>query len=220
MSMTRRSALACALGMLAAVPVRAARKAGLSGASGSPGSLEHALWNRRSTRRYAKGTLDLDRVSKLLFAGQGITRAGRFRTAPSAGALYPLELYLAAGRVNGLDPGVYRYRPETDDLEPVVPGDKRPGIGRAAYGQSWVSEAQAIIVVCAAYERTTRKYRDRGIMYAHVEAGCAAQNIGLAAASLGLGSVVVGALTPEAVRAVVGAPRDREPILIMPVGKI
>jgi SagB-type dehydrogenase family enzyme len=188
--------------------------------SGEPGSLSDLLYKRRSVRRFGSGAIHLEEAARLLFAAQGITRKDRFRTVPSAGALYPLEIYLTAGNVEGLNPGVYRYRPQEHDLARIQSGDKREAIARAAVGQMWIAEAQAVLVVGAVFERTTSKYSNHGRRYVHMEAGCAAQSVSLQVADLGLGTTVVGAFRGDRVARLIGAKDDVTPLLLMPVGKL
>jgi SagB-type dehydrogenase family enzyme len=182
-------------------------------------SLEEALLQRRSVREYTGEPLTLEEISQLLWAAQGITDPRGFRTAPSAGGLYPLEVYLVAGEVAGLEAGVYKYRPQEHSLIRVVVGDRRENLCTAALGQVWVREAAADIVILAVYERTTVKYGDRGIRYVHLEAGHAAQNVCLQATALGLGTVTVGAFYDDEVQAVLGAPKNEKPLYVMPVGR-
>ena len=188
---------------------------------GRQGALSELLHKRRSVRRFGSGQLQLEETARLLFAAQGITRKGRYRTVPSAGALYPLEIYLVAGRIQGVASGVYRYRPEEHDLVRVKGGDVREGIARAAVGQMWMEKAQAVLVVAAVYQRTTGKYGERGRRYVHVEAGCAAQSVSLQAANLGLGTTVVGAFHDDRVAGLIGAEEQgAKPILLLPVGRL
>ncbi|MFP4049685.1 MAG: SagB/ThcOx family dehydrogenase, partial [Desulfovermiculus sp.] len=166
----------------------------------------------------ASGSVSLEQISRVLFAAQGITRNNRYRTVPSAGALYPLELYLVSGEVSGLETGVYRYRPRGHELVQVTSGDKRQALAGQAYQQKWVAEAQAVVVITAVYERVTGKYGQRGERYAHIEAGCAAQNLSLAGYNLGLGSTVVGAFSDQGVAEVIKAGEKERPLIVMPVG--
>jgi len=183
-------------------------------------SVEQALLRRRSIRSYKDEPLTLAEVSQLLWAAQGITEPAKgFRTAPSAGALYPLELYLVVGDVKGVAKGVYKYNPEKHSLLRVVGGDLREELSKAALGQPWVRRGAVVLVFSAVYERTTRRYGDRGARYVHMEVGHAAQNVYLQAVSLGLGTVVVGAFDDEQVRKILGMPRDEQPLYIMPVGR-
>lgn len=183
-----------------------------------PGSFSDLLYRRSSVRNFSPGTVSLEQVSKILFAAQGITRDGRFRSVPSAGALYPLEVYLVAGQVQGLEPGVYKYRPEGHQLIPGKAGDQRGELARQAYGQTWVAKAQAAVVICAVYERVTGKYGERGHRYVHIEAGCAAQNVSLEGFNIGLGSTVVGAFSDEGLARVIGAAGSEQPLILLPVG--
>lgn len=180
--------------------------------------LDTLLRQRRSVRAFSDAALDLQGIGRLLWAAQGITHPEGLRTAPSAGALYPLELYLVAGDVQGLDAGVYHYRPAGHELIRLWPGDPRAALARAALGQDWVGTAPAVAVFAAAYARTTRKYGERGVRYVHVEAGHAAQNLFLQAGALGLATVVVGAFDDAAVSRVLRLPGDVRPLLLMPVG--
>jgi len=181
-------------------------------------SLGDALRQRRSVRAYSARSLTLQQVAHLLWAAQGRNDPSGMRTAPSAGALYPLELLLAAGDVAGLDPGVYRYRPQQHTLEMLHSGDRRDRLARAALGQSWVADSAAILIITAIYERTTRKYGERGRRYVHIEIGHAAQNALLQAASLGLGAAVVGAFDDAAVASLLDLPAPEQPLYLLPVG--
>ncbi len=140
-------------------------------------SIEQALHERRSVRRYKNEPLVIADVSQLLWSAQGITSPNGFRTAPSAGALYPLEVYLVVGNVKGLMRGVYKYYPNQHEIAKIKDRDVRAELAIAALGQGWVKDAAIDIVFAAVYERVTRKYGKRGIRYVHMEAGHAAQNI-------------------------------------------
>lgn len=183
-------------------------------------STEKALKKRRSVREYGNKPLTLQEVSQLLWAAQGITGGYGMRTAPSAGALYPIELYLVAGRVNQLTAGIYRYRPKGHELLKLDEGDKRHNLYLAALEQEAVRDAAAAIVIAAVYGRTTIKYGKRGIKYVHMEVGSVAQNIYLQAASLRLGTVFVGAFDDKGVKRVIHMPEEEEPLAIMPLGRI
>ena len=183
-------------------------------------SVEKAMLERRSVREYKDGPLTLGEVSQLLWAAQGITYRGRgFRTAPSAGALYPLEVYVVTGKVDKLGQGVYKYRPQQHELVKVSDENVRNELTAAALGQDCVGESAIVIVFSAVYERTTRKYHERGIRYVHMEAGHAAQNVFLQAVSLNLGMVVVGAFMDEEVKKILNMPDRESPLYILPVGK-
>jgi SagB-type dehydrogenase family enzyme len=181
-------------------------------------SVEQALKSRRSVRSFGLQALSLDEVSQLLWAAQGLS-AGRYRTAPSAGALYPLEVSVAAWNVEGLEPGVYRYDPAAHSLKEVRKGDVRKSLTRAAWFQKWVGRGAIALVFSAVYERTTGKYGERGIRYVHMEAGHAAQNVYLQAEALGLGTVIVGAFMDTWVKRVLRMPDEEVPLSVMPVGK-
>ena len=182
-------------------------------------SLEKALQRRRSVREFVPGPLELWQISQLAWAAQGVTGPDLYRTAPSAGALYPLELYVITGNVNGLPPGVYKYDLREHGLSLWLPGDKRRELCEAALSQSSVIDAAAVFTVSAVYERTTAKYRERGIRYAHMEAGHAAQNLLLQAAALDLGSVLVGAFNDERVNQVLMLNKLESSLYLIPVGK-
>jgi len=182
-------------------------------------SVEEALLKRRSVREYADAPLTLEEVSQLLWAAQGITAEWGGRTAPSAGALYPLEVYLVVGNVENIAPGVYKYRPSRHEIVQVRDEDIRSELAKAALGQVWIKEGAIDIVIAAVYERTTKKYGDRGVKYVHMEAGHAAQNIYLQAAVLDLGMVTVGAFYDDQVKDIIGMPEDESPLYVIPVGR-
>ncbi|MCL4863983.1 MAG: SagB/ThcOx family dehydrogenase [Caldilineaceae bacterium] len=182
-------------------------------------AVERALHERRSIRQYQNETLTLAELSQLLWAAQGITHPSGLRTAPSAGALYPLELYVVVGNVAELTAGVYRYRPQTHDLILIAAGDKRPLLSQAALAQDAVREAAAVLVLAAVYERTTVKYGERGIRYVHIEVGAAAQNVSLQAVSLELGTVYIGAFHDEQVKQVLTLRAEEQPLCLLPVGR-
>lgn len=183
-------------------------------------SIEEALLKRRSVREYKDEPLTLVEVSQLLWAAQGITdqEEGK-RTTPSAGALYPLEVYLVAGKVDGLASGVYRYQPLEHGLIKIKEGDRREELAKVALGQEAIKEASIVLVLAAVYERTTVKYGERGIKYVHLEAGHAAQNIYLQAVSLNLGTVTIGAFSDQEVKELLDLPKEEQPLYLMPVGK-
>ena len=182
-------------------------------------SLEEALYRRRSVREFSAEGLTLQEVSQLLWAGQGQTADWGGRTAPSAGATYPLELYLVAGRVDGIAAGVYRYTSEGHSLTKVADGDVRQRLGIAAVDQSWVKDAAASIVVASVYERTTGRYGDRGVTYVHIEAGHAAQNICLQAVAMDLGAVTVGAFHDDQVSDILALSGGEVPLYVIPLGR-
>jgi len=182
-------------------------------------SIEETLLERRSIREYTDEPLTLQQVSQLLWAAQGITDPTGKRTAPSAGALYPLEVYVEVGNVENLGKGVYKYSPDGHELVKVLDGNVRSQLAQAALGQSSVENSAINIVIVAVFERTTVVYGDRGIRYVHFEVGHAAQNICLQATALNLGTVTVGSFDDQQVKEVLNLPEDEQPLYILPVGK-
>lgn len=183
-------------------------------------SLERTLADRRSVRRYAAGALPLEQVGQLLWAAQGETqpRTG-YRTAPSAGATYPLEVYLVAGRVDGLSAGVYRYLPRRHEVERVGNEDLRQPLYDAALRQPMVREAPVVLVITGVTERTADRYGTRAGRYVAMEAGHASQNVYLQATAIGLGTVAVGAFDDGQVSSVLGLDSGEQPLYLMPVGR-
>jgi len=182
-------------------------------------SIEEVLLERRSVREYTGEPLTIQEVSQLLWAAQGITDPRGYRTTPSAGGLYPLEVYVVVGDVENLDEGVYKYRPQGHELVKILDEDRREGLFAAALEQAWVKEAAVDLVIMAVYERTTAKYGDRGVQYVHMEAGHAAQNVYLQATALGLGTVTIGAFHDDQVEEVLMSPENERPLYVMPVGR-
>lgn len=187
--------------------------------AGSGHAIEQLLAHRRSRREFASDSLELAEIARLLWAAQGITNPRGLRTAPSAGALYPIEVHLVTGRTKGLDPGVYRYLPHEQALVQTATGDHRAQLANATLGQDVVAHAGAVIVITAVYRRTTSKYGDRGIRYVHMEVGHAAQNVYLVAESLGIGTVVVGAFDDERMKRVIPMGADENPLALLPLGR-
>ncbi len=175
-------------------------------------SVEEALSRRESVRSFSAKALTDKEISQLLWSGQGKTRHWGGRTAPSAGALYPLELYIA------LPDGVFRYHPENHQLVLHLNENVSAFLARAALGQSCVHEAPAVIIIAAVYKRVTSKYGGRGERYVMIEVGHAAENILLQAVSLGLGAVPVGAFSDRQVQEVLHLPHDHEPLYLIPIG--
>jgi SagB-type dehydrogenase family enzyme len=175
-------------------------------------SLEETLKTRKSIRHFTDTPLTREEISQLLWAGQGITRRWGGRTAPSAGALYPLELFIA------LPEGIFHYNPNGHSLILHVNQNVLTALSRAALGQGCVRDAPAVIVIAAVYERLETKYGSRAERYAKIEVGHAAQNILLQAVSLGLGAVPVGAYYDEKVKKVLKLPPYHEPLYLIPVG--
>jgi SagB-type dehydrogenase family enzyme len=182
-------------------------------------SVESVLQVRRSVREYSRKPLTQDELAQLLWAAQGVTGPEGLRTAPSAGALYPLEVDVVIGDVDGLPSAIYRYKPDRHELVLTREGDRRRELSAAALGQDCVEAGAAVIALSGVVERTSAKYGERGIRYVHMEVGHAAQNVCLQAAALGLGAVVVGAFEDGRVKRVLGLARDEEPLSLLPVGR-
>jgi len=182
-------------------------------------SLEEAIARRRSRRALKDEALTLEQVSQLLWAAQGITdRARGFRAAPSAGATYPLEIYLVVGKVEKLEPGVYHYSPHDHSLTLHKGGDVRKALCRAALGQRFIETAPVTIAIAAVERRTAARYGARAKRYILIEVGHVGQNIYLQAEALNLGTVAVGAYHDEEVQRVLDL--DLPVYYLMPVGKV
>ncbi len=190
-------------------------------------SIEEALKNRRSVRRYSDEALSLEEVSQILWASYGITERmphpdflrGGLRTSPSAGALYPLEIYLAAGNVKKLSQGVYKFDSRNHTLKKIKDEDIRIELANAS--QTMMEQAPAVIIYSAVYQRTTRKYGERGRnRYVPMEAGHSAQNAALQAGALGIGVCTVGAFNDNLVKSIVGMDENEEPLYLLPMGKL
>lgn len=182
-------------------------------------SVEEAIKKRRTIRSFMKKALTLDQLSQLLWAAYGITE-GFKRASPSAGALYPIDVYVAVGKngVVGLKEGVYHYIPESHDISLICDGDIREELARASLFQMWMAIAPISFVITVEYHRITVKYGERGIRYAIMEAGHIAQNLFLQAEALGLGAGIVGAFHDEKIAKIIGTPKSHYPLLIMPIG--
>jgi len=179
-------------------------------------SIEETLNKRKSVRDYKKASLSLVEVSQLLWAGSGKNLSRR--TAPSAGATYPLEIYLVAGEVEGLEPGVYHYSISKHSLEKTKEQDIRRGLCRAALEQRMIERAPISVIIAADYGRTTGHYGQRGVRYVHMEVGHVGQNVSLHAVALNMGTVMIGAFDDNQVKEILGI--REEPLYIIPVGKI
>jgi len=177
-------------------------------------TLTRALEARRSVRDFAPRRLSQMEISRLLWAAQGVTHPDGLRTAPSAGALYPLEVYLSTAD------GFYRYRPQDHRLVRAGEADLRGAMQRAALGQEAIGTAPAVFVIAAVYRRTAAKYGlERGARYVHIEAGHAAQNLLLEATALRLGSVPIGAFNDAELARALALPADQEPLYLVAVGE-
>jgi SagB-type dehydrogenase family enzyme len=193
-------------------------------------SLEETISRRRAARRYSRKPLLLSQLSQLLWSAQGITGTRQFRAAPSAGATYPLEIYVVIGKQcivaseakqgsQELQAGIYHYEPNSHSLSLHTSGDLRPYLAGAALNEEFIAKAPVDIVICALYNRTSYRYGKRGERYVHMEVGHVGENIHLQAVALGLSTVEVGAFNDEAVTKVLGVNQQVKPLYIMPVGK-
>ena len=180
-------------------------------------TLEETLTARRSVRNYKDEPLTLQEVSQLLWACDGKTSEWGGRTSPSAGATYPLEIYVVVGNVEGIEPGLYHYIVENHSLVEVKKGDLRKKLSSVCLNQTMVVEAPVSIVISGIFERTTGRYGERGKRYVFMEVGHCGQNIHLQSEALGLGTVMIGAFDDEGVRKVLGIKEDV--FYICPVGK-
>jgi len=183
-------------------------------------SVEEAIFKRRSVRDYKSEPLSLKEISQIVWAAQGITDpSSGGRTAPSAGALYPLKVYVA-GEIKGLEMGIYEYNPSNHSLIKIGDKDIRKKLAAAAYNQVYVEKAPVDVIFTGIYEIIAKKYgTERAPRYTHMEVGHAAQNVYLQAESLNLGTVVVGGFETEEVKKILKLPPEEEPLYIMPIGK-
>lgn len=184
-------------------------------------SVEEALARRRSRRVFKDYSLTIEQVSQLLWSAQGITEERRgFKTAPSAGATYPLDIYLVVGKdkVENLKVGVYHYNPHLHSLTIILEEDQRRELARACLRQKFIEDAPISLIITAEFSRITNHYGKRGIYYAYMEAGHVGQNVYLQAESLELGTVVIGAFYEEDVSQALNLPDQHIPLYVMPVG--
>lgn len=188
-------------------------------------SVEAAMVAKKSVRNFSSTPLTLSQISQLLWSANGnvpydAVSGATTKVIPSAGGLYPLEIFLLSGKdtVTELPAGVHQYKPATNSLETISSGDSRASLGQAALGQMWLARAPAIIVIAAAFGRTTSKYGNRGIQYVFMEAGNSNQNLYLQAAALGLRAGTVGAFDDGPVAEAIKLPKGISPLLIVAVG--
>ena len=174
-------------------------------------SVEEVIRDRKSIRKYSEGELELSKVSQLLWAASMV---------PSAGAIYPMVVYLVAEKVEGLEAGIYKYHPSLHSLEKTVEGKRGSELGKACLGQACVTGAPANIAISAIYKKIKAGYGERGVRYAMIEAGHISQNVYLQAEALELGTVAIGAFFDEHVTEVLKLPPEENPLYIMPVGQI
>jgi SagB-type dehydrogenase family enzyme len=185
-------------------------------------SLEEVIYSRKSVRDFSTEPLTIKEISQLLWAAGGKTVdgvSGATRSFPSAGGIYPLEIYLFTGEIDSIPAGVYRYIWEQHRIDRIISGDKRQELMQESRGQYSALSAPAIFVITAHYEKTISRYGERGEeRYVPIDMGACGQTIYLQAEALGLGTVILGSFTDEAVKKVLGVD-DETPLCIMPVGK-
>jgi SagB-type dehydrogenase family enzyme len=183
-------------------------------------SVEEALQNRRSTRKFANRSLELAQISQLLWAADGINHPQGKRTAPAARAASAVDLYLVVGErgVTNLAPGIYRFLVADQALELVEKGEFRPAVAKACNAQAWITEAPAIVVITGEYARCAVKNGDKAQMFTHMESGFVAQNLFLQAGALGLGAGIVGGFNDKALAQALKLSQNDVPLLVMPVG--
>ncbi|MFC1538030.1 SagB/ThcOx family dehydrogenase [Candidatus Latescibacterota bacterium] len=180
-------------------------------------SVEEALRTRRSVRDYSDEPLTIEEISQLLWAGQGITNKRGFRTNPSAGAAFPMELYLASHNVTGVKPGLYHYSPQDETLTLVMDGSLREQMSDIEIYQKNVRKSAAVIIITGDSVRMAQRHGIHNFRYICMEAGSIFQSIGLQAQTLGLGTVVVGAFNEVDLKKMLGIKED--PLIIMPLGR-
>ena len=184
-------------------------------------SLESAIYSRISRRDFIDKPMDEKEISQLLWASQGIGVdgiTGASRTAPSAGATHPFDVYLVAGNIDNIIAGIYQYNYETHELTLIRENDCREELAAAALSQGFIASAPASIILVADYSRTTGRYGERGEIYVHMEAGNISQNIHLQAEALNLGTVVIGAFNNAELKRIMQT--EDTPLIIMPVGHL
>ena len=184
-------------------------------------SVEQAINQRRTVRKFASRPLDVHQLSQLVWSAQGITEKNGFKRAtPSAGALYPMDIYVVVGHnsVAQMEAGVYQYDPKGHMLSLVVKSDLRELVARAALSQMWIARAPLSVVITAEFKRITVKYKKRGVIYAVIEAGHMGQNLFLQAEALGLKAGIVGAFHEKELIEAIRIPPSHEPLLVMPIG--
>jgi SagB-type dehydrogenase family enzyme len=189
-------------------------------------SVEKTLMNRRSHRNFQNKAISADQLSQILWAAYGITSPrpahpdlrGGLRSAPSAGARYPLEIYAIIGNVEGIEPGVYRYISEEHKIVRTIDKDVRDELAKAALGQRMAREAPASIFYSAIFDKTMEAYGERGRRYVYMEVGHSAQNVYLQAEALGLGTCAIGAFTDGRISRILELPAHEEPLYLMPIG--
>jgi SagB-type dehydrogenase family enzyme len=176
-------------------------------------SLEETIAKRRSVRVFEKKPVSLEQISQILWSAQGLTdKLNKYRTAPSAGARYPMEIHILTSE------GMFHYHPVKHALEQLSTEDRRLKLIGAALGQKFIADASLIVIVSAFPDKTLNRYGDKGIRYIYQESGHIAQNVHLEAVAIGLDSVAIGAFTEDALKTAIDLPDDLKPLYIIPIG--
>ncbi|MGD0091115.1 MAG: SagB/ThcOx family dehydrogenase [Planctomycetota bacterium] len=183
------------------------------------GPLQRLIIQRRSRRNFKRGELTPAQLALLLWSAQGCVADSR-RAVPSAGATYPLDVLVALDHpgVTGLAAGLYRYEPAKNALLLRRPGNLLHQIVDACYGQSFIAAAPVVLIIVGELSRIASRYGDRSRRYIYMEAGHVGQNVHLAAESLGLGTVMVGAFDDAELARVLHLPHGHEPVYVFPIG--
>lgn len=176
-------------------------------------SLEECIYERESVRNYKDKIIELEKISQILWATQG--KKGEKRTVPSAGATYPLEIYVTLK-----DKGFFHYDIKKHALELITEEDLSKKLAGASLNQYFIAEAYLNVIICAVFSRTTWRYGQRGVRYVFIEVGHCAQNVHLQAVALGLASVPIGAFEDDKVIKVLDLPKKMEPLYIIPIGYV
>ena len=176
-------------------------------------SLEECIYERESVRNYKDKIIELEKISQILWATQG--KKGEKRTVPSAGATYPLEIYVTLK-----DKGFFHYDIKKHALELITEEDLSKKLAGASLNQYFIAEAYLNVIICAVFSRTTWRYGQRGVRYVFIEVGHCAQNVQLQAVALGLASVPIGAFEDDKVKKVLDLPKKMEPLYIIPIGYV
>ena len=182
-------------------------------------SIEEVLLKRRSVREYLPESLSLAEISQLLWSAYGITSEEGFRTAPSAGGLFPLNIYLAAVNVRELDQGLYRFDAINHSLEPMKSGEYSGQLTAGTFFQDYIASAAAVLIISADYTGPHEKYGDQGPKFTCMDLGHLGQNVHLQAVSLDIGTVAVAAVRPGEIEKILKLKEGEEVLYLMPLGK-
>ncbi|MBD3254374.1 MAG: SagB/ThcOx family dehydrogenase [Candidatus Lokiarchaeota archaeon] len=177
----------------------------------SKGYLEDCILQRESVRSFKSKKIEEEKLSRILWSAQG--KKGKKRTVPSAGAKYPLELYIVIK-----DEGLFQYQIKDHSLKLLNKEELCDKIAKASWNQIFICEAPLILIICANFSRTTNRYGQRGVRYVHMEVGHCAQNVWLEVISLGLSSVPIGAFKDEQMKLLLELSEDIDPLYVLPIG--